>query len=118
MERSKLLTLLVSTAFLLGMVVATTGCLEEFLDDDEATTGEIEIIYRSGPNGEDEVVIYLENKTMQKRLGRIPSDAWRTFEGIEPGSYTIFARNLDGLLLDSRGIDVREGRTTTVELGW
>jgi len=118
MERSKLLTLLVSTAFLLGMGVVSTGCLEELPDGEEQTTGTIEVIYRSGPNGEDEVVIYLENKTMQKRLGRIPSDAWRTFEGIEPGSYTIFARNLDGLLLDSRGIDVREGRTTTVELGW
>ena len=118
MERSKLLTLLVSTAFLLGMVVATTGCLEEFLDDDEATTGEIEIIYRSGPNGEDEVVIYLENEGDPERLGRIPSDEWRTFEDIEPGNYKIFARNLDGLLLDSRGVDVREGRTETVELGW
>jgi len=118
MNRLKILTLLISTALLLGMGVATTGCLEEFPDGEEQTTGTIEVIYRSGPNGEDEVVIYLENEGDPERLGRIPSDEWRTFEDIEPGNYKIFARNLDGLLLDSRGVDVREGRTETVELGW
>ncbi|MFW5952949.1 MAG: hypothetical protein ACOCSJ_02180 [Candidatus Natronoplasma sp.] len=118
MEISRFLTLLVSTALLLGMGVATTGCLEKLPDGEELTTGTIEVIYQSGPNGEDEVVIYLESSYDTERLGRIPSDAWRTFEDIEPGSYIIFARNLDGLLLDSRGIDVHEGGTTTVELGW
>ncbi len=118
MKGLKLLTLLVSTALLLGMGVATTGCLEEFPDGDEASTGTIEVIYHSGPNGEDEVVIYLENDGDPERLERIPSDVWRTFEDIEPGHYTIFAENLDGLLLDSRGITVYRGKTTSVEFSW
>lgn len=118
MGRLKLLTLLVSATFLLGVVVGTTGCLEEFPDDEEPTTGTIEVMYNARPGEERDVVIYLENESGQERLGQIPSDEWRTFQDIEPGEYKIFAENLDGLLLDSRGITVNRGKTTKVELGW
>lgn len=118
MKRSKLITLIVSIIFLLSIFVAFPGCLEDFPEDEEPTTGTIEVIYNSGPDGEDNVVIYLENDSDTERLGQIPSDNWRTFDDIEPDNYKIFAENLDGLLLDSKGITVYRGETTTVELGW
>jgi len=116
MKRFKLLTLLLSTVLLLGMVVVTSGCLDE-LPDRDATTGTIEVKYSARPGEERDVVIYLENDET-KRLGQIPSNEWVTFEDIEPGYYKIFAENLDGLLLDSRGINVYRGQNTRVELGW
>ncbi len=117
MKRLKLITLVLSTVLLLGMVVVTSGCLEE-LPDRDATTGNIEVKYSARPGEERDVVIFLENDGDPERLGQIPSDEWVTFEDIEPGQYKIFVENLDGLLLDSRGITVYRGQTTRVELGW
>ncbi|MEF8832483.1 MAG: hypothetical protein V5A66_03070 [Candidatus Thermoplasmatota archaeon] len=118
MKRLKILTLLISATFLLGMAVGTTGCLEEFPDGEEPTTGAIKVMYDARPGEERDVVIYLENESDQKRLGQIPSDEWRTFKDIEPGDYKIFAENLDGLLLDSKGITIYRDKTKTVELSW
>jgi len=118
MGKLKILVLLVSISLLLFGFLATSGCLEELPNDEEATTGTIEVKYTARPGEEREVVIYLENEGDPERLGQIQSDNWVTFEDIEPGNYKIFAENLDGLLLDSRGIAVYRGQTTRVELSW
>ncbi len=118
MKKLKFIALLLTISLILVGILATTGCLEEPPNDEEATTGAIEVKYSARPGDERDVVIYLENDGDPERLGQIRSDRWVTFEDIEPGQYKIFAENLDGLLLDSRGITVYRGQTTKVELSW
>ncbi len=111
MVKSKTLVLSISLVFLLGMVLATAGCIDidNDEDDEEPTTGTIRVIYHS--TSRSDVRIYLNNES----LGQIPSDEWITFEEIEPGEYTISATAIDDKVLNSTRITVREGETTRVE---
>ncbi len=108
MNKSKTTTIILSTIFLLGMVVTTTGCL-----DNGILTGTIEVKYESLVA--EEVAIYLDDGDVEERLGEIQTNEWATFEGIDPGDYTISARGL-GQVLDSEEISVSRGETTRVEL--
>ncbi len=108
MNKSKIPTIIFSTVLLLGMVLATTGCL-----DNGILTGTIEVKYESVVS--EEVVIYLDDGDVEERLGEIQADEWATFEGIDPGDYTIVARGY-GEVLDSEEISVSRGETTKVEL--
>jgi len=108
LDKLKASTLVISIIFILGMGVATTGCL-----DNGILTGTIEVKYESLVL--DEVTIYLDDGDVEERLGDIQTDEWATFEGIDPGDYTIIARGL-GEVLDSEEISVSRGETTRVEL--
>jgi len=110
LDKLRVSTLIISIIFLLGMSVATTGCL-----DNGILTGTIEVKYESLFVGE--VAIYLDDGDVEERLGEIQADEWATFEGIDPGEYTISARSL-GEVLDSEEITVNRGETTRVELSY
>jgi len=102
----------ISFILLLGLSIATTGCL----NDNGIVTGTIEVKYNSALGND--VYIYLEDDTGTERLGRIPSDEWATFDGIDPGEYTISATTLGDEILDSTRITVDRGETTRVELSY
>ncbi len=108
MDKLKASTLVISIIFILSIGVATSGCL-----DNGILTGTIEVKYDSLVL--EEVTIYLDDGDVEERLGEIETDEWATFEGIDPGEYTIKARGLDEVL-DSEEISVNRGETTRVEL--
>ena len=78
----------------------------------DVTTGAIRVIYHSVWHNN--VDIYIDGEYKRE----IPSDAYVTFHGIEPGMHTVRATTTGGIYLDEKTVEVHAGETVTVELSY